>query len=82
MNSYKIKVWELVRVWQQTTVVVNADNRDELDKKIKSGNFDVEDWIETDPEWSTESHQEYSLDDYEVVAEYPPNSTHKDWGNP
>lgn len=81
MNSYKVKLWELVKVWQQTTVVIDASSLDDLDKQVRSGTFDVKDWIETDPEWSTESHVEYS-DDYEVVAEYPPNSTDKDWGNP
>ncbi len=82
MNSYKVKVWEHVSVWQTVTVIVNADSPEELDKVMKNGSFEIQDWIDADPDWNTESHISFEPEGYEVIGEFPANSTYTDWGNP
>jgi hypothetical protein len=82
LSQFKVSIWEKVSVWQQTTVLVVAESREALDKSIKEGSFEIADWIDSDPEWSTEEHMCFESDDYEVLDWYPLTSDIKDYGNP
>jgi hypothetical protein len=70
MPNFKVEMWEQVSVWQRVKVVINADSEDDLDQKLKSNSFQIEDAFDADPDWNTEAHLGYDTEDYDLLAKW------------
>lgn len=67
MPKFKAVLWEKVSVWQTVTVLVEADSKHAL----KQGYFEIDDYLDTETEWSTLEHLCLDVKDIEVLEEYP-----------
>jgi hypothetical protein len=65
MPKFKAVLWEQVSVWQTVTVIAEADSEDAL----RNGNYQIEDYLNQDTEWSTEQHLCFDALDIEVLEE-------------
>jgi hypothetical protein len=63
MPKFKAVLWEQVSVWQTVEVIAEADSEDALRK----GYFQIDDYLETDTEWSTEQHLCFDVKDVDVL---------------
>jgi uncharacterized SAM-dependent methyltransferase len=68
MPNFKVQLWEQVSVWQQVKVVIKAESEAELEQKLKSNSFVLEDCFDADPDWNTEAHLDYDTEDYALLA--------------
>jgi hypothetical protein len=74
MPSFKVEMWEQVSVWQRVKVVINAESEDDLDQKLKSNSFQIEDAFDADPDWNTEAHLGYDTEGYALLANWEDSS--------
>jgi hypothetical protein len=65
MPKFKAVLWEQVSVWQTVTVVAEANSEDDL----RNGNYQIEDYLNQDTEWSTEQHLCFDAKDIEILEE-------------
>jgi uncharacterized SAM-dependent methyltransferase len=68
MPNFKVQLWEQVSVWQQVKVVIKAESEAELEQKLKSNSFVLEDCFDADPDWNTEAHLDYDTEGYVLLA--------------
>jgi uncharacterized SAM-dependent methyltransferase len=68
MPNFKVQLWEQVSVWQQVKVVIKAESEADLEQKLKSNSFVLEDCFDADPDWNTEAHLDYDTGDYVLLA--------------
>ena len=63
MPKFKAVLWEQVSVWQTVEVIAEADSEDALRK----GYFQIDDYLKTDTEWSTEQHLCFDVKDVDIL---------------
>lgn len=65
MPKFKAVLWEKVTVWQTVTVMVEADS----EHALKQGYFEIDDYLDTETEWSTLEHLCFDVKDIEILEE-------------
>lgn len=76
MKTFKVRMWEKISVWQQTTLLIEAKSKKELNALLRSGDFsyeenlnDILDCSDFKEDWHTEEHMEYDTSDYKILSE-------------